>query len=149
MQCPDGGPAGYQAVKHILAAVVAAALLWAFVPSNGTTPVVVAPTSPVTAALSPASRQDKARVAAFYSAMADVVEREQTLATTVGGFRELYSRSLDRAFKGTDLPGKYPGLDLAIDQKLAAAVGKDDVPLPPAKRQSLIQALKDVATDAR
>lgn len=149
MQCPDGGPAGYQAVKHILAAVVAAALLWAFVPSKGTTPVVVSPTSPVTAALSPASRQDKARVAAFYSAMADVVEREQTLATTVGGFRELHSRSLDRAFKGTDLPGKYPGLDLAIDQKLAAAVGKDDVPLPPAKRQSLIQALKDVATDAR
>ena len=136
-------------MKHIMAAVVAVALIWAFMPSKGTTPVVVAPTSPVTAALSPASRQDKARVAAFYSAMADVVEREPSLATTVGGFRELHARSLDRAFKGTDLPGKYPGLDLAIDGKLVAAVGKDDVPLPPAKRQSLIQALKDVATDAR
>ena len=136
-------------MKHVMAAVVAVALIWVFIPSKGTIPVVVAPTSPVTAALSPATRQDKARVAAFYSAMADVVERETSLATTVGGFRELHARSLDRAFKGTDLPGKYPGLDLAIDQKLVAAVGKDDVPLPPAKRQSLIQALKDVATDAR
>lgn len=136
-------------MKHVMAAVVAVALIWAFIPAKVTTPLVVAPKSPVTAALSPASRQDKARVAAFYSAMADVVEREQSLATTVGGFRELHARSLDRAFKGTDLPGKYPGLDLAIDEKLAAAVGKEDVPLPPAKRQSLIQALKDVATDAR
>ena len=136
-------------MKHIFALVAGLALVWAFFPQRGVTPVVVAPASPVTAALSPASRQDTARVAAFYSAMADVVERETSLATTVGGFRELHARSLDRAFKGTDLPGKYPGLDAAIDQKLAAAVGKDDVPLPPAKRQSLIQALKDVATDAR
>lgn len=136
-------------MKHVMAAVVAVALIWAFVPTKGITPVVVAPKSPVTAALSPASSQDKARVAAFYSAMADVVERETSLVSTVGGFRELHARSLDRAFKGTDLPGKYPGLDLAIDEKLAAAVGRDDVPLPPAKRQSLIQALKDVATDAR
>lgn len=136
-------------MKHLFALAAGLALVWAFFPQGGIAPVVVPPTSPVTAALSPASRQDKARVAAFYAAMADVVEREPSLATTVGGFRELHARSLDRAFKGTDLPGKYPGLDLAIDQKLVEAVGKDDVPLPPARRQSLIQALKDVATDAR
>jgi hypothetical protein len=136
-------------MKHILAAIVAVALVWAFLPSKGTTPVVVSPTTPVTAALSPASRQDKARVAAFYSALADVVERDAKLTPTVGSFRELHARSLDAAFKGTDLPGKYPGLDVAINDRLVAVVGTNDVPLPPAKHQSLVQALKDVANDAR
>ena len=137
-------------MKHILAAVVAVALVWSFMPAKGPTPsVVVPPTSPVTAALSPASRQDKARVAAFYSSLADVVERDATAISTVGVFRELHSKSLDLAFKGTDLPGKYPGLDLAINDQLVAAVGKDDVPLPPAKRSALVQALKGVASAAR
>jgi hypothetical protein len=136
-------------MKHVLAAVVAVALVWAFYPAGGTTPVVVAPKSPVTAALSPASRQDKARVAAFYSALADVVERDAAVVNTVSQFRELHARSLDLAFKGTDLPGKYPGLDVAINDQLVASVGKDDVPLPPAKRQSLVQALKDVSNAAR
>ena len=136
-------------MKHILAAVVAIGLVWAFLPIKEVTPVVVAPTSPVTAALSPASRQDKARVAAFYSALADVVERDAKLTPTVGAFQQLHARSLDAAFKGTDLPGKYPGLDVAINDRLKAVVGTDDVPLPPAKHQSLVQALKGVANDAR
>lgn len=138
-------------MKHILAVIVGIALVWAFIPTKGTdtTPVVVSPKSPVTAALSPASRQDKARVAAFYSAMADVVERDTSVIPTVGAFRTLHSRSLDLAFKGTDLPGKYPGLDVAINSQLVEAVGTDDVPLPPAKRLLLVQALKDVSNAAR
>ena len=138
-------------MKHLLALVVGIALVWAFIPTKGTdtTPVVVAPKNPVTAALSPASRQDKARVAAFYSALADVVERDTSVVPTVGDFRTLHSRSLDLAFKGTDLPGKYPGLDAAINDHLVAAVGTADVPLPPAKRAALVQALKEVANGAR
>lgn len=137
-------------MKHLFALVAAVALVWAFMPQGGSvTPVVVPPKSPVTAALSPATKQDKARVAAFYSALADVVEREPKVVPTVGEFTTLHAKSLDLAFKGTDLPGKYPGLDVAINDKLVAAVGTDDVPLPPAKLQALVQALKDVATDAR
>jgi len=148
-------------MKHIFAVIAAVAMVWAFLPAPGPqpapqpapqptpTPVVVVPTSPVTAALLPATKQDKARVAAFYSAMADVVERDPKLVKTVNNFRELHTRSLDAAFKGTDLPGKYPGLDLAINDRLKAAVGTDDVPLLPAKQQLLVQALKDVANDAR
>jgi hypothetical protein len=134
-------------MKHIFAVVAALALAWSFYTPSQVTPP--APKNPVTAALSPASKQDKARVAAFYSAFADVMEREPEVSKTVGSFRELHARSLDRAFKGTDLPGKYPGLDVAINDLLVAAVGKDDVPLPPAKRQTLVQALKDVANAAR
>ena len=141
-------------MKHILAVLAAVALVWAFaptapLPSPEPAPVVVTPASPVTAALSPATKQDKARVAAFYSALGDVVDRDPKLVKTVSDFRELHARSLDAAFKGTDLPGKYPGLDVAINNKLTAAVGTDDVPLLPAKHQLLVQALKGVANDAR
>lgn len=134
-------------MKHILALLVAASLVWSFYKPTPVNPP--APPSPVTQALSPATTQDKARVAGFYSALADVVERDDTVVNTVGTFRELHGKSLDLAFKGTDLPGKYPGLDVAINDLLVAAVGTADVPLPPAKRQALVQALKDVANAAR
>ena len=137
-------------MRHVFAVLAAVALVWAFYPQAGVTPVTPAPpASPVTAALSPATKQDKARVAAFYSAMADVVERDAGVIPTVGDFRTLHARSLDLAFKGTDLPGKYPGLDVAINDRLVAAVGKDDVPLSQAKRQALVQALKDVSNAGR
>lgn len=138
-------------MKHILAVIVGIALVWAFSPTKGTdtVPVVVAPKSPVTAALSPASRQDKARVAAFYSAMADVVERDKSVVPTVGDFRTLHARSLDLAFKGTDLPGKYRGLDVAINATLVDAIGTDNTGLSEEKRAALVAALQKVAADAR
>lgn len=139
-------------MKHVLAAVVAIALVWAFAPSRTVVPPAppIAPVQgQVAVALKDATKQDKARVSAFYFALADVSERDPSLVKTVGDFRALHAKSLDRAFAGTDLPGKYPGLDVAINDQLVAAVGKDDVPLPPAKQQSLIQALKGVANAAR
>ena len=137
-------------MKHILAVAVAIGLVWSFAPSRGpATPVVVQPTGSVSKAMAGATRQDKARVSAFYASLADVVERDEKVIPTVGAFTTLHSRSLDLAFKGTDLPGKYKGLDKAINDQLVAAVGTDDVPLPPAKRLSLVQALKDVANAAR
>lgn len=138
-------------MKHVLAMIVLAGLAWSFLPASGKplVPAPVAPAGPVSQAMKPATKQDKERVSAFYSALADVVERDATLIPTVGDFRTVHARSLDAAFKGTDLPGKYPGLDAAIDGQLTTAVGKDDVPLPPAKRQALVQALKDVSNASR
>jgi hypothetical protein len=134
-------------MKHILAVLVAASLVWSFYTPSPVNPP--APPSPLTQALSPANKQDKARVAGYYSALADVVERDDKTVNTVGVFRDLHGKSLDLAFKGTDLPGKYPGLDTAINDLVVAAVGRDDVPLPPAKRQALVQALKDIANASR
>jgi hypothetical protein len=137
-------------MKHVLAIIVLAGLAWSFLPpSLKPVPPVPPVVGPVSVAMKPASKQDRQRVSAFYSALADVVERDATLIPTVGDFRSVHSRSLDAAFKGTDLPGKYPGLDAAIDGQLTTAVGKDDVPLPPAKRQALVQALKDVSNASR
>lgn len=137
-------------MKHILAIVAAVGLVLAFLPANQSPrPVVVTPQSGVSSAMQRATKQDRERVSAFYSALSDVVERDGGAINTVGEFRTLHAKSLDLAFKGTDLPGKYTGLDLAINDHLVAAVGTGDVPLQPARRSALVQALKDVANAAR
>jgi hypothetical protein len=136
-------------MKHFAALVVVLLAVWAFAPAAPIKPPVTPPTTGVAAVLAKATSADKARVQAFYGAVADVVERDQKLIATVGGFRRVHANSLDLAFKGTDLPGKYAGLDVAIEEALVKAIGKEDVALTPEKRQALIAALKEVARDAR
>lgn len=136
--------------KHLAALVVLVLLAVSFLPKGSLpAPVPAPPQTPVAAALADATSEDRKRVASFYVAMADVMERDDGVVATVGQFREVHSRSLDLAFNGTDLPGKYKGLDQAIDQQLVTAVGTADVPLTPEKRAALVQALKGVSNAAR
>ena len=135
--------------KHLIALVSVVLLVVAFLPQPARPVVPVAPASQVTKCLKDATKQDKARVAAYYAALADVVARDASVITTTGLFRSVHANSLDLAFKGTDLPGKYPGLDVAIDEKLKAAIGLDNVGLVDDKRAALVAALKGVAEDAR
>lgn len=134
-------------MKHVAAVAVFVLAIWAFVHSPAKP--VDSPKAGVAAVLAKATSADKTRVNAFYTAVADVVERDQKVIATVGGFRRVHANSLDLAFKGTDLPGKYAGLDQAIEEELVKAVGKDDVALGTEKRAALITALKKVAADAR
>lgn len=134
-------------MKHIAAALVVVLAIWAFAPAK-TKPVEPAKTQ-VATVLAKATSADKARVSAFYTAVADVVERDQKVIATVGQFRKVHANSLDLAFKGTDLPGKYAGLDVAIEEELVRAIGKEDVALTTEKREALVTALKKVASDAR
>ncbi len=134
-------------MKHIAAIAVFILAIWAFVQSPAKP--VDAPKAGVAAVLAKATSADRARVHAFYEAVADVVERDQKVIATVGGFRRVHANSLDLAFKGTDLPGKYAGLDQAIEDELVRAIGKEDVALAAEKRAALIGALKKVAADAR
>lgn len=136
-------------MKHILAVVAAVGLLISFWPAGATVVVPPSPVHPVSVTMRTATKTDKQRVSSFYAVMADVLERDPSAAKTVGQFTDLHALSLDRAFKGTDLPGKYLGLDKAINDALTAAVGSADVPLTPDKHQALVQALKEVASAAR
>ena len=137
-------------MRELFAAVVFLSLVWSFFPAGVTIPKPTPPPAgPVAVSLVNANKPDRQRVSAYYAVLADTIQRDPGIIKTVGQFRELHGRSLDLAFKGTDLPGKYPGLDLAMDQTLAAVVGMEDVPLQPAKVQSLIQALKDVSNAAQ
>ena len=140
-------------MKHALACLALVGLLWAFMPEGKkpiTPPVVPAVSSPVGKALQSATKVDRSRVASYYDALADVVSRSKAI-TTVEGFRRVHAASLDEAFKGTDLPGKYEGLDVAIEEQLVAAIGKDNTGLDgeTGKRAALVKALQKVAADAR
>lgn len=140
-------------MKHALACLTLVGLLWAFMPEGKkpiAPPVVPAVSSPVAKALQSATKVDRSRVASYYDALADVVSRSKAI-TTVEGFRRVHAASLDEAFKGTDLPGKYQGLDVAIEEQLVAAIGKDNTGLDgeTGKRAALVKALQKVAADAR
>lgn len=144
-------------MKHVLACLAVVGLIWAFTPESNKpapvpTPAPAPPSvlSPVNRALINATKVDRSRVTAYYDALADVVSRSKTI-TTADGFRRVHAASLDEAFKGTDLPGKYPGLDVAIDEQLVAAIGKDNTGLDgeAGKRAALVKALQKVAADAR
>lgn len=103
-------------VRHY---ILAAAVLFAafqFLPKG---PPRSAATGPVAVALSSASSADRARVASIYSALADLIERDGgTLIPTTAVWRAIYADALRLAAGGTDLPGKYPSLDTAIEQVL-------------------------------
>ena len=136
-------------MKHLFALVALVGLVISFWPAGATVVVPPTPKSPVSHTLMNATVKDRQRVSAFYAAMGDVLERDPGAVKTVGQFTDLHAKSLDLAFKGTDLPGKYLGLDKAINDALTAAVGSADVPLTPEKSQALVQALKEVASAAR
>lgn len=86
---------------------------------------------PVADALRLASPRDRARVASIYQALGDITARDAgQQITTVGTWRAVHASALRLAAGGTDLPGKYPGLDVAVDRVLQESLGSlDDVPM--------------------
>lgn len=88
---------------------------------------------PVAAALRSASSTDRERVRAIYHALADVTTRDAgSRIATVAAWRAVHSDALRLAVGGTDLVGKYPGLDKAVEEVLAQHVSLDNVALTPA-----------------
>lgn len=89
-----------------------------------------AATGPVAVALQSASSSDRAKLASIYSALADVISRDQgQLITTTAAWRSIYSDALRLAAGGTDLPKKYPGLDVAVDKVLSEHYSLDNLPI--------------------
>jgi len=113
-------------MKHwILAAAVAfAALQFVSIPQRS------AATGPVATALASASSADRARVASVYASLADLIARDGgKLIPTTAVWRAIYSDALRLAAGGTDLPGKYPGLDTAVEEVLAQHYPLDNLPI--------------------
>jgi hypothetical protein len=89
-----------------------------------------AATGPVAVALQSASSSDRAKLASIYSALADVISRDQgQLITTTAAWRSIYSDALRLAAGGTDLVGKYPGLDVAVEKVLSEHYSLDNLPV--------------------
>jgi hypothetical protein len=89
-----------------------------------------AATGPVAVALQSASSSDRAKLASIYGALADVISRDQgQLITTTAAWRSIYADALRLAAGGTDLPKKYPGLDVAVDKVLSEHYSLDNLPI--------------------
>lgn len=109
-------------MKHIPLAIAVLFLAFSFVPPQPRA------TGPVAEALSSAPSTDRASVSAIYRALADVMRRDAgRRITTTGVWRSVYRDALALAAGGTDLVGKYPALDEAIEEVLAKYYTLDDL----------------------
>lgn len=125
-------------------------------PKFPTPPAVPAPTpEPPTVVdveiadiLKSATAADKARIVDVYTGLRTVLLRDGgKRVTTTEKFADLQANTLQLAI---DTPGKYSGLDVAIERVFAAAVGtKDVVAVTPEMQKGLVQACDVIIASAR
>lgn len=97
--------------------------------------------------LKPATPEDLARINGVYSALGVVLARDSgERVTTTEQWAELQARTLQLAI---DTPGKYKGLDDAIETVFLKTVGTDDVmPNNPDTQKKLVTACEIIANSA-
>jgi hypothetical protein len=104
-----------------------------------------AATGPVATALQSASSTDRAKIRSIYGALADIMARDQgRLITTTAVWRSIYSDALRLAAGGTDLAGKYPELDEAVEKVLAGYYTLDNLPIDQALADKIVSGVKEV-----
>lgn len=123
---------------------------WPVGPTPVVTPDVVVVPADATVAkiLASASAADRARVNSVYGGLATVLKRDggKRVATTEQ-FAELQARTLTMAI---ETPGKYPGLDVAIEDCFKRAVGTTDVvSVTPELSAKLVDAAQSIANAAK
>ena len=138
--------------------LAAALLVVSIVFPNG--PKLGKPVAPVTPAvehatdativklLATADSADKARINGIYTALAAVLKKDAgKRITTTEQWADLQANTLQLAI---DTPGKYSGLDTAIEAVFLAKLGTDDVlPGTPDTQAKLIDACETIASSAR
>jgi len=126
--------------------LLAAAIVVAYHLAVSPPAVVVAPIPAVHAVAGTLSAGDRATLARGYRAMADLVERDETLTTT-SLLREFHSRGLAYVWGGLlrHPPGTCPELGAAIDDAMAEALTLDDREIDAEYRQRAATFLRKVA----
>jgi hypothetical protein len=66
------------------------------------------------------------------------------LITTTSAWRAVYQDALRLAAGGTDLVGKYPGLDKAVEAILAKHYTQDNVPVDDTVAGQIVAACREV-----
>lgn len=86
---------------------------------------VAEPDAKIVELLTNATPEDRARIYGVYAAMAKVTRRDKgARLNTTEKWAEYQANTLQLAI---DKPGKYPGLDVAIEAVFARRLGTDDV----------------------
>lgn len=111
-------------------------------------PVAVGVSDTIVTLLANASAEDKTRIDGVYTAMAAVLGRDKgARIKNTERWADYQANTLQLAI---ETPGKYPGLDAAIEAVFAQQVGTDDVmPADPETQKKLITACQIIAASAR
>jgi len=88
---------------------------------------------------------DASQISNFFLELASVVKNDPGFIVSTSIFREFNITSGGLNFAGTTLKNKYPNLGEMIDTTIVLTVGKESVPLDPAKRSDLVDCLKAIA----
>ena len=93
--------------------------------SNSVTPIDATPDQTIVGLLRGAAAEDRARIRSVYAGMKHVLQRDKgERVSTTEKFAEVHANTLQLAI---DKPGKYPGLDDAIESVFIAAVGQTNL----------------------
>lgn len=131
------------ALKHLAVAGALALTVSQFYVKKSDGPRPADP--PVASALKSATSSDRAKVASIYRSLADVTQRDQgRLIASTAVWRAIHSDALRLAVGGTDLVGKYPGLDEAVEEVLAQHFPLDNKPLDKAQVDAIVAGCKAV-----
>jgi hypothetical protein len=111
------------------------------------------PDAAIVKALTGATAADKARVVSVYTGLKEVLNRDNAArVNTTEKFEELHARTLQMAIA---TPGKYEGLDAAIEAVFAAAVKDADTdpsvvnPVTLLMQSKLVKACDVIIASAR
>lgn len=127
-------------LKYLPMALAAALVVASFVGSPRP-----AATGPVAVALQSASSPDRAKLRSIYGALADIMARDTgRLITTTAVWRSIYSDALRLAVGGTDIVGRYPDLDEAVEEVLAEHYTLDNLPIDQALADKIVAGMKTV-----
>jgi hypothetical protein len=98
--------------------------------------------------LANATAEDKQRIAGTYEGMLRVFTRDKgTRVKTTEQWADFQANTLQLAI---DTPGKYPGLDVAIENVFKTQLGTDDVlPTNPETQQQINKACRIIIASAR
>jgi hypothetical protein len=128
-------------VKHIVLTIAALIVVYCFF-----LPPRAAVVGPVAVAMQSAENADKVKLASIYRALADITKRDAgKQLTSLSAWRTCHSSALRLAVGGTDLPGKYPNLDRAVEQVLSNFFPLDDVPMTADLAAKISAACEEVA----
>ena len=106
-------------------------------------------TGPVADALVKATQKDKQIISNLYAAIADVTKRDNgELIPTMSEWRRFHKDSLELAVGKTNLVGKYPGLDIAIESVFSKHLTLDNVATATVI-EDIVTACMEVSNSAR
>lgn len=119
-------------------------------PKPEPTPVVVdvEPDAAIVAALASATPEDKFHIAGTYTGMLRVIERDKGVRVkTTEKLADFQANTLQLAI---ETPGKYPGLDVAIENVFKAQLGTDAVlSVDAAAQQKIVKACQIIIASAQ